>query len=330
MTEKKRFAVFLFLFTLMVLAFPSSVYADVKEIIAEGTYSMGDGETPLVADERALLAAKKTALEQAGTYVESYSATKNYQLTADEVKVIASGIMEVTILDKRRIVEGNNINFWVKIRAIVTTDKIEDMAAKIKDMSMAEDYKRLQDDYDKSQQEITALKQQLEQAKTDSDRQRIRDQITDSEGLFQANTWLEQGNQRMAARQYHAAINAYTEAIHMNPRFGQAYVRRGMAHTYAGEYHEAMMDFDRALDISPQLALAYFGQGRVYEKTWERHLAIDAYRRFLEYATSDQQPYIDIARHRLRMLEDGDLLTSGPLVRPVPPWVIIHRRRGIY
>ncbi|OGP11798.1 MAG: hypothetical protein A3G39_02565 [Deltaproteobacteria bacterium RIFCSPLOWO2_12_FULL_43_16] len=64
-----------------LLFLPLHVSAQTKEIIAEGTYNMGDGETPSVAESRALLQAKRTALEQAGTYVESYSKVINLQLT---------------------------------------------------------------------------------------------------------------------------------------------------------------------------------------------------------------------------------------------------------
>ncbi|MBI3584536.1 MAG: hypothetical protein HY096_11410 [Nitrospinae bacterium] len=60
----------------ILLFFPSVSFANTKEIVAEGTYNMGDGETPGVAEGRALLQAKRTALEQAGTYVESYTKVK--------------------------------------------------------------------------------------------------------------------------------------------------------------------------------------------------------------------------------------------------------------
>ncbi|MDO8446386.1 MAG: hypothetical protein Q7T53_09860 [Deltaproteobacteria bacterium] len=42
----------------------SYVFAETKEIISEGTYNMGDGETPTVAESRALLQAKRTAVEE--------------------------------------------------------------------------------------------------------------------------------------------------------------------------------------------------------------------------------------------------------------------------
>src|SRR3990170_1206605 len=85
----------------VILFLPLHAFAETKEIISEGTYNMGDGETPSVAESRALLQAKRTALEQAGTYVESWTKVENLQLTKDEIQVLASGIMEVTILDAR-------------------------------------------------------------------------------------------------------------------------------------------------------------------------------------------------------------------------------------
>src|SRR4030067_3752347 len=100
----------------LFLFFPSLGLAETKEIISEGTYNMGDGETPSVAETRALLKAKQIAVEQAGTYVESYSKVKNITLTQDEIQVLASGLMEVEILNKKRTVVGDGLHVWVKIR----------------------------------------------------------------------------------------------------------------------------------------------------------------------------------------------------------------------
>ena len=61
----------------LLCCLPPSGYADTKVIAAEGTYTMGDGETPLVAESRALQQAKRVALEEAGTYVQSYAKTRH-------------------------------------------------------------------------------------------------------------------------------------------------------------------------------------------------------------------------------------------------------------
>ena len=46
-----------------------------------------------------------------------YTKVKNMQVTEDEIQVLASGIMEVEILDKKRTIVGDGIRFWVKIKA---------------------------------------------------------------------------------------------------------------------------------------------------------------------------------------------------------------------
>src|SRR3990172_1440944 len=178
----------------LFLFFPLYTFAETKEIISEGTYNMGDGETPSVAESRALLQPKRTALEQAGTYVESYTKVKNLQLTEDEIKVLSSGIMEVEFLDKKRTVVGDGIHFWVQIKAKVNPDKIEEMAKRVKEKSVIEDYKKIQEAYDKSQKDIEELKRQFAGAKGEKEKKQVEAKITDEERLFQANEWFEKGN----------------------------------------------------------------------------------------------------------------------------------------
>src|SRR3989337_1031996 len=201
----------------VLLSYPLHVSAESKEIISEGTYNMGDGETPSVAESRALLQAKWTALEQAGTYVESWTKVENLQLTKDEIQVLASGIMEVTILDKKRTVVGDGIHFWVQIKAKVNPDKIEEMAKRVKEKSVIDDYKKIQEAYDKSQKEIEELKRQLSQAKGEKEKKQVEAKITDEEKLFQASQWFDKGYNYYMNKEYDKAIEAYTSAIALNP-----------------------------------------------------------------------------------------------------------------
>ena len=74
-------------------------------IIAEGTYILGDGETASAAEQRAFDNAKRSASEQAGVYIDSYSPTKNLQLSKDKVTVISFGLVQATVIDKKRTIE---------------------------------------------------------------------------------------------------------------------------------------------------------------------------------------------------------------------------------
>ena len=64
-------------------------------IEATGVYIMGDNDSPKIARDAARQEAMRAAVEKAGVYVESYSRTKNMQLTEDDVKMISGAVLKV-------------------------------------------------------------------------------------------------------------------------------------------------------------------------------------------------------------------------------------------
>lgn len=263
----------------LFLLLPTCGFTEIKEIISEGDYNMGDGETPIVAESRALLNAKRIALEQAGTYVESYSKVKNFQLVEDEVKVLTSGTIEVTILDKKRTIVGDGISFWVKIKARVKLDKMEEMARTVKEKSVVEDYKKIQREYDKNQKEMEKLKKELVMAQGEVAKKDVETRIAAEEKLFKANEWFEKGLRHIIGREDDKAIEEYTQAIALNPDYAEAYNYRGYAYYNRGtftsdpEQHElAVKDFRKVVAMKPGTYSAYLAQGSIYihQKEYEK------------------------------------------------------------
>jgi tetratricopeptide (TPR) repeat protein len=272
------------LIIVVFLLFCAVGLAEVKEIISEGTYNMGDGETPTVAESRALLNAKRVAVEKAGTYVESYSKVKNFQLTADEIRVMSSGVMEVSVLDKTRTVVGDGFRFWVKIKALVSSDKMDQMASKLKDKAVIEDYKRIQDADDNSQKEIEALKKQLLIAKDSKEKEQVEVKIRQDEKTFTANQFLEKGYTNFYSQIYDKAIENFTSAINVNPTFAEAYIGRGRAYTFGKINHDkAIDDFTAALRIKPDILVeAYYNRGMAYAHKGQYDMAIADFNRCLK------------------------------------------------
>ncbi|HWR44238.1 hypothetical protein [Sporomusa sp.] len=114
------------LVALLLLLLTPVVFAQAIEITAEGVYQMGDNDTPSVAEDRALLKAKRNALEQAGTYIASSTVVKNFQVTEDNVVALSAGVMKVNILDTKRTQVGNGMEIRVNIKAIVDTEKLDE------------------------------------------------------------------------------------------------------------------------------------------------------------------------------------------------------------
>ncbi|MCX5723537.1 MAG: hypothetical protein NTX84_03260 [Nitrospirae bacterium] len=167
-----------------LISFCSPALAETKTIVSEATYSMGDGETPSFAEAMVLQRAKQRALEEAGTYVESYTHVRNLDLTVDEIKTIAGGVMKTEIVEQNRALEGNGVRFYVKIRAVVTTDKIEDLARRKQLGPLAAENKKLQDDVAKLSRDLEDFKRQILQSKTESEREVVLEKIRDVEKQF--------------------------------------------------------------------------------------------------------------------------------------------------
>lgn len=169
---------------LVLLSLSALVQAETKTIVSEATYSMGDGETPSFAEAMVLQKAKQRALEEAGTYVESYTHVRNLDLTIDEIKTIAGGVMKTEIVEQNRALEGSGTRFYIKIRALVTTDKIEDLARRKQLGPLAAENKRLQDDVAKLTRDLEDFKQQILQSKTESEREVVLEKIRGVEKQF--------------------------------------------------------------------------------------------------------------------------------------------------
>lgn len=272
---------FIAIMTILLLLIPAGGFSELKEIVSEGHYNMGDGETPSVAESRALLNAKRIAIEQAGTYVESYSKVKNFQLTEDEVKVLASGTIEVVILDKKRTIVGDGFQFWVKIRAMVNSNKLDEMARNVKERSVIEDYKKIQREYKKNQKEMEELKKELALAKGEPARKTVETRIAGEEKLFQANEWFEKGLRHTVSNEEESAIEEYTQAIALNPDYAEAYNNRGIAYYNRGlssgdqsQFERAVKDFRKVIALKPGSYSAHFAQGAiyVYQEKYDRAL----------------------------------------------------------
>lgn len=121
-------------------------------IEATGVYIMGDNDSPKIARDAARQEAMRAAVEKAGVYVESYSRTKNMQLTEDDVKMISGAVLKVIKEDSVPELSGTTMKYTVHLTAEVDTDNIDFKAMMAK-----------KDEVEKLQQERDALKKQNEE-----------------------------------------------------------------------------------------------------------------------------------------------------------------------
>lgn len=79
-----------------------------------------------------------------------------------------------------------------------------------------------------------------------------------------AQAQYKQGRQHAREGNDASAIQAYDQAIELNPKFADAHYHRGLAHARLRDYGRATKDLKRAVKLKPDMAWAYYDAGRVY------------------------------------------------------------------
>lgn len=107
---------------IVVLAAP--VRAEERVIEAEHTYVLGENDTRADARRTCYVEARRKAVEQAGTYVESETKVVNLSLTTDEVRAFAAAFVEAELVEEKFLASGGAFTVRCLVRAKVDTDTI--------------------------------------------------------------------------------------------------------------------------------------------------------------------------------------------------------------
>ena len=85
--------------------------------------------------------------------------------------------------------------------------------------------------------------------------------------------YLDRGNRYSRNGVYHKAIEDYTKAIELDPKFAEAYYHRGCSWYEVDKFEDSISDLSKAIEINPS-ADHYYGQrALVYIFTDQTELA---------------------------------------------------------
>lgn len=276
-----------FIFCLMIFLslLPARGACETIEIVAEGVYTMGAGETMAIAEERALKNATRKAAEEAGVFVKSYSKVQNMTLADDVVEVVANHAMKITVLNKKKSAVGDldAIKFQVQIKAVMTAEEVAANLKKVReDKGVIEAYNRLKADFDRQAEEMESLKKRLTEAHGE-DKKHVLAEISNEEKRFKANLWLEKATE-LRYQNSEMGLKAYDKAVELNPDLVEAYIERSKlvgARSYSAcdailsngpaectgqreNLSKALSDVNKAITIGKGNAEAYAAMANVF------------------------------------------------------------------
>ena len=331
------------IFTLTI-ALVSTAQAEVRTITVTGEYRMGDNDTRTDAKRLALQDGKRLALEKAGTYIESITEVKNFQLSRDELRAYTAGMVEVLEQQTRSTMEGETtvvrVDVTCKVDTAVVARQIEALR---KNETVKANLLHAQHEADRLREENEALRQKLAAATTKPEIAAIQEKrragLTelDVESLLaQASVALvgsEQdtfmtGSSSAAGRT--RARGLIEQALALDPSNPAAHVYMGSLLHEEGNVEGAIAAFRTALRLKPDLAVAHNNLGNALQAQGDLAGAIAAYRTALRL-----KPDLAVAHYTLgnALAAQGDfagaIAACRNALRLKPDLAVAHYTLGI-
>lgn len=85
---------------------------------------------------------------------------------------------------------------------------------------------------------------------------------------------FNQGEQKKAAGDYHAAIGFYTKVLNSEPTHLNALLQRAFCYSIEKNYQSAITDYTKVIEAHPNHVWAYISRGSAYNKLLKYELAL--------------------------------------------------------
>ena len=87
-----------------------------------------------------------------------------------------------------------------------------------------------------------------------------------------AEAYNNRGIAYQGKQEYDLAIKNYNEAIKLNPKLAHAYYNRGNIYSQKGDFEHTVKDYTKAIELNPELAHAYYNRAVewLYLREWEK------------------------------------------------------------
>ena len=270
--------------------------AETKTIRIEVRQVFGGSQSSDDARAAAIARAKREALEEAGTYLESLTVVRNAQVKKDELLALANGVLQTQIVTEEPFGEGSALGIRIVAEVRVETSGLEQrVRALLRDRQQFGQLKEVERRTSELLKRVKALEAEnarLGAAATEAEKNRLKGSFRAVTRRLTAQEWYEKGLALLdrERRLYEApakAVEYFTRAIAFDQEFAPAFNNRGNAYTDLKQHQRAIRDFDRAIELDPANAFAFHNRGVAFKALQQYRRAIGDYDRAIELDPGD-------------------------------------------
>jgi tetratricopeptide (TPR) repeat protein len=319
--KKSLLRCLLICFEIIFISFLSSasVFAGTRTFIKEYTYQASEDDSRNSSRVIALREVKRLLLEELGTYLESETEVKNYQLTRDQITTLTAGIVQTEIIEEK----WDGRSYWLKSKITADAEKVVQSIDKLrKDRDKTNELEAMRRKSDELLREVERLRKQMSSG-NDVNRDQQKAAYDTSIKQLSAAEWIEKGHAVSGPHdQFKGAFDAYSRAIELDPNNIEAYYFRARI----SEKNQAMSDYYKILSIVPKNSEAHLIRAWTYKELNERDSALNEFAKAIENARGNKEmatAYHDRGRY-YTLLRPRPYVKSGSLTIPNAIALSIH------
>ena len=318
----KRLMSALLLTIFVILLSIQTSSAEIKPFIEEYTYDASEADSKITSRVLALEQVKRLLLEKIGTYIESETEVKNFQLTKDQIRAYTAGFVKTEIIAEK----WDGEHYWLRAKIDAdpndvarAIDKIRQDRMKVKEI---EDAKKREDD---ALREVERLQKEIKQGKLDLKKYESAVGDIEFNSLVKEATTLEYDNKFIESEKVISkAIVTYPHATGI----GYAYGLRAALNLRLQKYGQALEDVNMAIKLEPEGILFYGLRGKINYFSGRQTEAINDYTKVIELEPSAESYYgrgeaLAILGQHQKALPDFDMA-----IRMKPKFANAYSARG--
>jgi tetratricopeptide (TPR) repeat protein len=290
---------------LIILSFAQLSFAQTKLFIKEYTYQASEDDSRNSSRVIALREVKRLLLEELGTYLESETEVKNFQLTKDQITTLTAGIVQTEIVSEK----WDGRVYWLNAKITADSEKVvQSINALRKDREKTKELEAMKQKSDDLLKEVERLRKDLSSVKG-GNRSARKAAYDKSINELSAAEWIEKGHAVQGRHDdFKEAFDAFSRAIELDPDNINAYYFRARI----SEKNQAMSDYYKLLTIEPKNSESHLVRAWTYKELEQRDSALQEFGKAIEKAQGNKEKataYYDRGRYYV-------LLRPRPRAKP--------------